>query len=258
MESPLNINIEAYAGPLDLLLDLIRKQEINIYDIPIARITGQYLEFVRTNIEKLDTEVAGDFLVMAATLIQIKSKMLLPPDPNEEKEEDPRQELVYQLIEHEKFKQAAAMLQQKQMVQAASWSVPGLKEFLDPGDEPGLAVSLHDLVKAFQAVLDRAKLRPLLDIPEEQVSVAEMMRTLCDLLAARATPVALKEVLEGLRSRDAAVATFLALLELVRLQAIAVRQNELFGEIELRKYRQFSSAVANLHGNGAEGAIDYR
>jgi segregation and condensation protein A len=259
MESPLNVNIEAYAGPLDLLLDLIRKQEINIYDIPISRITGQYLEYVHANIEKLDTEVAGDFLVMAATLIQIKSKMLLPPDPHEESDqEDPRQELVYQLLEHEKFKQAAAMLQQKQIVQAASWSAPGLNEFITSdggaGDEPGLAVTLHDLVKAFQTILDRARQRPLLDIPEEQISVAEMMRTLCDMLASRATPVALKEVLGGLRSRDAAVATFLALLELVRLQAIAVRQSELFGEIELRKHRQFSNAVANLQ----EGHGDYR
>jgi len=145
------------------------------------------------------------------------------------------------------------MLQQKQMVQAASWSAPGLNEFVESGDEPGLAVTLHDLVRAFQTVLDRAKERPLLDIPEEQISVAEMMRTLCDLLATRATPVALKEVLAGLRSRDAAVATFLALLELVRLQAVAVRQSELFGEIELRKYRAFSSAVANMH----EGSVDY-
>ncbi len=260
MDSSLNVNLDLYAGPLDLLLDLIRKQEINIYDIPIATITGQYLEYVHTNIEKLDTEVAGDFLVMAATLIQIKSKMLLPPDPNEgDEDDDPRKELVYQLLEHEKFKQAAAMLQQKQIVQAASWSSPGLREFLSsedgPGDEPSLAVSLHDLVKAFQGVIDRAKVRPLLDIPEEQVSVAEMMRTLCDLLAARATPVPLKEVLDGLRSRDAVVATFLALLELVRLQAIAVRQSELFGEIELRKHRQFSSAVASLQ-EGSGG--DYR
>jgi segregation and condensation protein A len=255
MESPLNVHIDAYAGPLDLLLDLIRKQEVNIYDIPIAKITGQYLEYMHANIERLDTEVAGDFLVMAATLIQIKTKMLLPPDPNEEAEDDdPRKELVYQLLEHEKFKQAAAMLQQKQIVQAASWSAPGLNEFLGSGDEPGLAVTLHDLVRAFQSVLDRAKERPLLDIPEEQISVAEMMRTLCDLLAARATPVALKEVLAGLRSRDAAVSTFLALLELVRLQAIAVRQSELFGEIELRKYRAFSNAVASMH----EGSVDYR
>src|ERR1041384_6227109 len=116
------VRLEVYEGPLDLLLDLIRKQEINIYDIPIAKITHQYLDYLRQNLEKLDTEVAGEFLLMAATLIHIKSKMLLPPDPNaESEEEDPRAELVHQLLEHEKFKQAAQMLQQKQVVQGAMW-----------------------------------------------------------------------------------------------------------------------------------------
>ena len=256
MEPPYNIQLETYEGPLDLLLDLIRKQEINIYDIPIAQITGQYLEYLRRNVEKLDTEVAGEFLLMAATLIHIKSKMLLPPDPAAEKdEEDPRTELVHQLLEHEKFKQAAQMLQQKQIVQGAMWSAPGLSEFLDPEAEPALAVSLFDLVKAFQQVLDRAKERPLLDIEEERVSVAEMMRSLCELLAARSKPLALREVLERLHSRDAIVATFLGLLELIRLQAVTVRQSELFADIELRKHHGFSAAVGNL-GNRAQE--DYR
>ena len=256
MEPPYNIQLETYEGPLDLLLDLIRKQEINIYDTPIAQITGQYLEYLRRNVEKLDTEVAGEFLLMAATLIHIKSKMLLPPDPAAEKdEEDPRTELVHQLLEHEKFKQAAQMLQQKQIVQGAMWSAPGLSEFLDPEAEPALAVSLFDLVKAFQQVLDRAKERPLLDIEEERVSVAEMMRSLCELLAARSKPLALREVLERLHSRDAIVATFLGLLELIRLQAVTVRQSELFADIELRKHHGFSAAVGNL-GNRAQE--DYR
>jgi len=256
MEQPYNIQLEIYEGPLDLLLDLIRKQEINIYDIPIAKITGQYLEYMRRNLDKLDTEVAGDFLLMAATLIHIKSKMLLPPDPAAKaEEEDPRTELVYQLLEHEKFKQAAQMLQQKQIVQGAMWSAPGLSEFLDPDEEPELAVSLFDLVKAFQQVLDRAKERPLLDIEEERVSVAEMMRSLCELLASRSQPLALREVLERLHSRDAIVATFLGLLELIRLQAVAVRQSELFADIELRKHHGFSAAVGNF-GNPPQE--DYR
>jgi len=245
-----------YEGPLDLLLDLIRKQEINIYDIPIAKITGQYLDYMRRNLDRLDTEVAGEFLLMAATLIHIKSKMLLPPDPNAlPEEEDPRAELVHQLLEHEKFKKAAQMLQQKQLVQGAMWSAPGLSEFLDPDAEPELAVSLFDLIKAFQQVLDRAKERPLLEIADEKVSVAEMMRSLCELLAARAEPLALKEVLDRLRSRDAIVATFLALLELIRLQAVAVRQSELFADIELRKHHGFTAAVANF-GNALPE--DYR
>jgi segregation and condensation protein A len=248
MEPPYNIQLETYEGPLDLLLDLIRKQEINIYEIPIAKITAQYLDYVHRNLERLDTEVAGEFLLMAATLIHIKSRMLLPVDPSETSEdsEDPRAELVHQLIEHEKFKKAAQMLQQKQVVQGAMWSAPGLAEFLDPEAEPELAVSLFDLVRAFQQVLDRAKDRPLMEIAEEKVSVAEMMRNLCAVLAARSQPLPLREMLAGLRSRDAIVATFLALLELIRLQAVAIRQSQLFGEIELRKQQGFASAVANF------------
>ncbi len=257
MEPPYNIQIETYEGPLDLLLDLIRKQEINIYDIPIAQITGQYLDYLHRNLERLDTEVAGEFLVMAATLIHIKSKMLLPPDPAAQAEdaEDPRSELVYQLLEHEKFKKAAQMLQQKQLVQGAMWSAPGLSEFLDPDAEPEMAVSLFDLIKAFQQVLERARERPLLDIAEEKISVAEMIRRLCDVLAARAQPLPLREVLEGLRSREAVVACFLALLELIRLQAVAIRQSELFGEIELRRAQGFAHAVAGLDHAAPE---DYR
>jgi segregation and condensation protein A len=257
MEQHYNVDLEAYQGPLDLLLDLIRKQEINIYDIPIATITGQYLEYVHRNLERLDTELAGEFLLMAATLIHIKSRMLLPPDPAAEGEEaeDPRAELVHQLLEHEKFRKAAQMLQQKQMVQGAMWSAPGLAEFLDPEAEPELAVSMFDLVKAFQQVLERAKERPLLEIADEKVSVAEMMRTLCEQLAARSQPLALKEVLDRLRSRDAIVATFLALLELIRLQAVAIRQSELFADIEIRKHQNFSTAVANF---GSAPAEDYR
>lgn len=256
MEPPYHIQLETYEGPLDLLLDLIRKHEINIYDIPIAKITGQYLEYVQRNLERLDTEVAGEFLLMAATLIHLKSKMLLPPDPTAgPEEEDPRAELVHQLLEHEKFKQAAQMLQQQQLVQGAMWSAPGLGEFLDPEAEPGLAVTLFDLVRAFQQVLERAKEKPLLEIAEEKVSVAEMMRNLCDVLAARSQPLLLREMLAGLRSRDAIVAAFLALLELVRLRAVTVRQSEIFGEIELRKHRGFADAVAHLQG---EAGVDYR
>jgi segregation and condensation protein A len=252
-----HVQIAAYQGPLDLLLDLIRKQEINIYDIPIASITGQYLEYLRDNLERLDTEVAGEFLLMAATLIHIKSKMLLPPDPSAEGEEaeDPRTELVHQLLEHEKFKQAAQMLQQKQLVQNATWSSPGMGAFLDPEAEREMAVSLFDLVKAFQQILDRIKERPLMEITDEKVSVGEMMRRLCDVLAARSQPLLLSELLGGLPSRDAIVAAFLALLELIRLHAVVIRQSELFGQIELRKHEAFASVVTDLVRTAAD---DYR
>jgi segregation and condensation protein A len=252
-EQPYQIQLENYAGPLDLLLDLIRKQEIDIYDIPIARITGQYLEYLHRDIERLDTELAGEFLLMAATLIHIKSKMLLPPDPalGPEEQEDPREELVQQLLEHEKFKNAAQMLHQKQTVQSAMWSAPALQAFQEPDDEPGLAVTLYDLVRAFQQVLDRAKERPLLAIEGEKVSVAEMMQQLCNRLASGPQPLALQELLSRLRNRESLVATFLALLELVRLQAVLVRQKELFGEIVLYKHKRFDVVFT-----GSQGEID--
>src|SRR4051795_10119830 len=150
---------DVYEGPLDLLLDLIRKQDIDIYDIPIAKITAQYLAYVE-RIRELDVNVAADFIYMAAVLIHIKSKMLLPRDPlaTAEEQEDPRSELVNRLIEHEKFKSAAQMLLQKQQIEEAVLSNPALREFMDAeGTVPELAADVIDLVKTFQQILDRAR-----------------------------------------------------------------------------------------------------
>src|ERR1051326_2303005 len=160
---PLNFHLAQYDGPLDLLLDLIRKQEINIYDIPIASVTAQYLEYMERAVE-MDIELGSEFVYMAATLIHIKSKMLLPTDPELEKlypEEDPRKELVERLLEHERFKNAAEMLQQKRLVEEAVWSNPQIEKFLADDNDPGLAVTIFDLVRTFQAVLDRARIRQI-------------------------------------------------------------------------------------------------
>ncbi|MGE5487283.1 MAG: segregation and condensation protein A, partial [bacterium] len=160
--SPLNVRLDQYEGPLDLLLDLIRKQQIDIYNIPIARITAQYLEYL-DQAAALDIELGAEFIFMAATLIHIKSRMLLPRDPELEKispEEDPRQELVRKLIEHERFKNAAEMLQQKRLIEENVWSNPQLHQFIAEESEPELAVSLIDLVKTFEQVLNRLKARP--------------------------------------------------------------------------------------------------
>ena len=164
---------EIYEGPLDLLLDLIRKQDINIYDIPIARITAQYLTYVE-RIRELDVNVASEFIYMAAVLIHIKSKMLLPRDPlaPADAPEDPRNELVNRLLEHEKFKSAAQMLLQKQQIEDAVLSNPAIREFVDAeGAEPELAADVIDLVKTFQQILDRARNRPILEVDEETVTV---------------------------------------------------------------------------------------
>jgi segregation and condensation protein A len=237
--SPMDVKIEQYQGPLDLLLDLIRKQKLNIYDIPIAQITNQYLDYLR-RAEKLNIDLGGEFVFMAATLIHIKSKMLLPVDPTlpEDDQEDPRNELVQQLLEHEKYMQAAQMLQQKRIVEENVWSNPPLEAFTDD-EEPGLAVSIFDLVKTFEKVLERAKNRPTYEVEGEDVSVASRIEFLKNLLLGHDGTVTLQEIFERQPTRRALIATFLALLEMVRMQAIVLRQKDLFGDILVRKHKMF-------------------
>ena len=234
-----------YEGPLDLLLDLIRKQDINIYDIPIAKITAQYLVYVE-RIKDLDVNIASEFIYMAAVLIHIKSKMLLPRDPLAPAgvDDDPRSELVNRLLEHEKFKAAAQMLLQKQQIEDAVLSNPALKEFMDAeGTEPELAADVIDLVKTFQQILDRARNRPILEVNEETVTVGQMIQYLHRRLSIEARPVRLKQMLRNVPSRQALVCMFLALLELVRLQAIQVRQDHVFGEVLVRKHSHFDEVM---------------
>ena len=234
-----------YEGPLDLLLDLIRKQDIDIYDIPIGRITGQYLAYVE-KLRELDVNVAAEFIYMAAVLIHIKSKMLLPRDPAaaSEADDDPRAELVNRLIEHEKFKSAAQMLMQKQQLEDAVRSNPSLREFIDDeGTEPEIAADVIDLVKTFQQVLERIRTKPILQVDEETVTVSQMIVYLRRRLSLEDRPLRLKQILRNVQSRTALVCMFLALLELVRLQAIQLRQDHLFGEILLRKHVGFDAVM---------------
>src|SRR5579864_342192 len=243
---PFSVSVSnVYEGPMDLLLDLIRKQDIDIYDIPIARITAQYLAYVE-KIRELDVNVAADFIYMAAVLIHIKSKMLLPRDPNlpAEEQEDPRNELVNRLLEHEKFKSAAQMLLQKQQIEDAVLSNPSLKEFMDAeGTEPEIAADVIDLVKTFQQVLERVRTRPVINVDEETVTVGHMIDYLRRRLSLEDRPIRLKQLLMRVPSRQALVCMFLALLELVRLQAIQVRQERLFGEIAVRKHTHFDEIM---------------
>ena len=246
-DSPFSVAVaDVYEGPLDLLLDLIRKQDIDIYDIPIARITAQYLAYVE-KLRELDVNIAADFIYMAAVLIHIKSKMLLPRDPaaSSEDQEDPRSELVNRLIEHEKFKSAAQMLMQKQQIEDAVLSNPAIKEFMDAeGTEPEIAADVIDLVKTFQVILDRARHRPMIQVDEERVTVSQMIEYLRRRLALEDRPIRLKLLLRNIESRQTLVCTFLALLELVRLQAIQLRQDRLFGEILVRKHIGFETVIA--------------
>lgn len=246
--SPLNFHLEQYEGPLDLLLDLIRKQEIDIYDIPIARITQQYLEFMQQAAES-SIELSSEFVYMAATLIHIKSKTLLPKDPaladTEEDEGDPREELVQQLLEHERFKSAAEMLHQKRVIEEAVWSNPQIAQFRAEDDDPGLAVTLFDLVKTLQTVMDRVKQRPIYDVGSESVSVPDMVRFLRGIMESNKGTVAARELFERQTSRRAMVCLFLAILEMVKVQAVGLVQTELFGEIGLKKLPRFSEAFTD-------------
>ena len=245
MSSPLNFHLEHYDGPLDLLLDLIRKQEINIYDIPIAQITSQYLEYMQKALE-MDVELSAEFIYMAATLIQIKSKTLLPRDPALQEispEEDPRKELVDRLLEHERFKSAAEMLHQKRVVEEAVWSNPQIEQFRAEDDgNPSLAVTLHDLVKTFQGVLDRAKHRPIYEVNQEEVSVPDMIRYLRNVFDKESDALSARELFERQRSRRAMICLFLAVLELVKLQALGLVQPDSFGEIGLKRLKGFEAA----------------
>jgi segregation and condensation protein A len=246
---PLNIHLETYEGPLDLLLDLIRKQQIDIWNIPIAQITAQYLQYI-DQAAALDMELSSEFIFMAATLIHIKSRMLLPKDPELEKmspEEDPRHELVEQLLEHERFKNAAEMLQQKRMIEENVWSNPQIRDFVSDEDGPDLAVSLMDLVKTFEQVLERAKKRPMFSVNKEDVSVPDMVQYLKSLLKGkpRNERVGAAQLFEKQRSRRAMICLFLAILEMVKMQAIVLVQHEAFGEIALRAHKRFDEILAS-------------
>src|SRR5450631_408910 len=236
---------EVYDGPLDLLLDLIRKQDIDIYDIPIAKITAQYLKYVE-NMKQLDVDVAAEFIYTASLLIHIKSKMLLPRDPDATGVlEDPRMELVNRLLEHERYRSAAQMLLQKQHIEEAVWSNPALKEFRDAeGAEPELAADVVDLVKTFQQILNRARNKPAFEVEEDNVTVSQMIDYVRRRLSLEEKPIRLKHLLRSLRSRSALVCAFLAILELIRLQAVLARQDNVFGEIVLKKYTNFDSLMA--------------
>lgn len=249
MSSPLNVHLETYDGPLDLLLDLIRKQQINIHDIPIARITAQYLDYMQ-RAAATNMELGAEFVYMAATLIHIKSKLLLPKDPELEKispEDDPRQELVDRLLEHERFKNAAEMLQQKRMLEEAIWSNPRIGEFASESEEGELAVTLFDLVKTLQTVLERVKNRPIYEVGKEEVSVPDMIRYLRDELhhAGRGEVLSATRLFEGQRSRRAMICLFLAILEMVRMQALVLVQQEAFSDIGVRKHKQFDEVFAS-------------
>ena len=222
-----------FAGPLDLLLYLIRQEQVDIYDIPVARITDEYLRYLQL-MQELDIAVAGDFLVMAATLIEIKSRMLLPRDPladqSDEELLDPRSELVNQLLEHQKYKAAAQMLWSRATVEQAVFTRGELET---DKQNPEVAVGLFDLLKVFQQILARHKEEVLMEIEREEISMTEMLERLRNMVLS-AGELNLRKFFERANSRRELVLAFLSVLELVRTTEISLIQQETFGEIIAR------------------------
>jgi segregation and condensation protein A len=234
------VKLAAFEGPLDLLLHLIRKNEVNIYDIPIALITEQYLEYIEI-MQELNLDVAGEFLVMAATLIHVKSRMLLPrADPSQDdlaEEEDPRELLVRRLLEHQKFKAAAELLHEREAWRSAQYTRPDSRVAEAAGDEyePELEVDLFGLLAAFRGVLARAARRPPMVLPPEQISIEDRMHQLLDRLS-ETDACGFEDLFgDGDGSRAFMIVTFLALLEMIRLKLIRVFQSGGAGPIRVYK-----------------------
>jgi segregation and condensation protein A len=226
------VALDNFEGPLDLLLHLIRQQEIDIYDIPIARITDQYLQYLQVMTD-LNVTIAGEYLVMASTLIYIKSRTLLPSDPYgaQEQIEDPRTDLVRQLLEHEKFKNAAQLLYQRETIELSVWSRGGAE--FDEEEKEMVSVNIFDLVKAFHTIVERYKDQIVLEVEREQVTLDGKLEEIRKLLTVR-RQFNFSMLVERNLSRLHIVVTILALLELVKRQEIRLFQQALFDDIRIR------------------------
>jgi segregation and condensation protein A len=230
------IQLPLFEGPLDLLLYLIRREKIDIHDIPIAPITRQYMEYLDL-MRELSLDVAGEFMVMAATLIHIKSKMLVPIEPTEAEGEDeyvdPREELAQRLLEFQRYKEAAGILHQQAQIRAAQWTRPDtvLPRFDDAGEEM-LEAGLYDLIAAFKEMLDRRKALLDHEIEAEGPSVEERMGELLAMID-EGTSLEFLELFASLETKAAMIVTFLALLELVRLKRVRVYQRGMYGPIRV-------------------------
>jgi segregation and condensation protein A len=239
MHTDYKVKLEVFEGPLDLLLYLIRKDEVDIYDISIERVTSQYLEYLET-FRMLDLDIAGEFVVMAANLIYIKSRSLLPvhqqPPEEDAEEEDPRWDLIRQLIEYKKFKDAAFQLQRWEIQQEGLVvRVPGKPVFEDPVGLLKSEVGIFDLISAFRKVLKRIeqKREDLREIFEESFTVADKIDYIMRSIPGGKS-VSFSDLFAFAASRAEIAVTFLALLELIRMKQVSVLQSELFGEIEIR------------------------
>lgn len=228
----LRLKLGEFAGPLDLLLYLIKQEKANIFDIPIAKITDEYLKYIKL-MQKLDISVAGDFLVMAATLIEIKSKMLLPKaiSPESEDEDDPRQELVDRLLEYETFKSASQMLYERSTIEQAVFNRGKLESDDNNGE---VNATVFDILTAFQKIVERHKEEIKMEIHREEITLAEMMKNLKRRIF-EGKELSVLKFFEEMKTRRELVTAFVAVLEIVRTESIKLVQSATFGDIILRK-----------------------
>lgn len=238
------VHLSNFDGPLDLLLHLIKKHEMDIYDIPVSLITTQYLEYLDL-ITELNLDSAGEFLVMAATLIHIKSRTLLPrQDPTQDDpEEDPREALIRRLLEHQKFKAAAELLHDREIARSAQWQRPDnvVADVVGAAPEPEVEIDLFSLMAAFRQVLERAKKRPQVMLPPEQMPIETRIEQLLVRLS-ETEACGFEDLFEDVQTRSGMVVTFLALLEMIRLKLIRVFQQASFGAIRVYKRAQMDGA----------------
>jgi segregation and condensation protein A len=226
------IKLERFEGPLDLLLHLIQRDEVDIYDIPIANITRQYLQYIEL-MRMLDLEIAGEFLVMAATLMRIKAKMLLPtPPPGEEEEIDPRDELVQRLLEYRQFKEASETLRGREERRRLEYERGVLPDESEAGPLPLAPATLFHLLDALNRVLSRLPQKSVMELQGEAYDIEEKIERIHSRVV-NGGRMSFATLLEECRSRLEMIVTFLALLELLKLHRLAAVQEETFGEIEL-------------------------
>ncbi|MBN2227082.1 MAG: segregation/condensation protein A [candidate division Zixibacteria bacterium] len=229
-----SVNLEVFHGPLDLLLYLIKKDEIDIYDIPIARITMQYMQYIEM-MKILNLELAGEYILMAATLIRIKAKLLLPRDEFDGEEQDPRQELVAALLEYKKFKEAGEILREKRLLEERVYVPPTMGgDFNRKKVILSDSTTLYDMLTAFREVLERVGKDQFYEIEPEEMTVEDRIERVMDVLTSRES-VTFQDLFSDIPSKLVAILTFLALLELARMHRISIRQSLPFSE--LRVYR---------------------
>ncbi|OGX23463.1 MAG: hypothetical protein A3J51_02580 [Omnitrophica WOR_2 bacterium RIFCSPHIGHO2_02_FULL_45_21] len=238
------IKLDIFEGPLDLLLYLVKKDHLNIYDIPIAAVTEQYLQYIEL-MRFLDLNIAGEFLVMASTLIHIKSRMLLPPEPIQEgilqEEEDPRAELVRKLLEYEKYKEAAALLRQKEVNRQNVFTRAPIQ--MQASGEVYFEASLFDLISAFSKALKDIPRELFYEVIKDEFTVEEKIHDLLHLFLNKSA-VCLSELFALAKNKLELVVTFLAVLELIRLKEIIIAQKETFGEVQVMRNQERITASA--------------